>query len=85
MYLIVYISRAEDKLDIIMDKKDKKDGKKQVRISDVYKQVRDTGTWVRFMRKDMNKETPGLTDEELDSASNEFGLTAESIEDLLRL
>jgi len=83
--LIVYISRAEDKLDIIMDKKDKKDGKKQVRISDVYKQVRDTGTWVRFMRKDMNKETSGLTDEELDSASNEFGLTAESIEDLLRL
>ncbi len=68
-----------------MDKKDKKDGKKQVRISGVYKQVRDTGTWVRFMRKDMNKETSGLTDEDLDTVSKEFGLTAESVEDLLRL
>lgn len=36
-------------------------------------------------KKDMNKETLGLTDEDLDSVSKEFGLTAESIEDLLRL
>lgn len=83
--MIFLFGREKIRFIKLWTKKDIKDGKKQIRTSDLYKQVRDTGTWMQFIRKDMNKETLGLTDEDLDSVSKEFGLTAESIEDLLRL
>ncbi len=74
---------SDDKL--LLEVKVKKDNKKPEDIHNDYKHLSDNGIWERYKAKDENKESSRLTDHEIDQVSEEFGLMAESIEDLLRL
>jgi len=74
----------EFEVEIKIKTKNKNTKEKQIRDKS-YKELRDEALWERYLEKEKRNIQSHLSEEAIDSISENRGLTAESLEDLLRL